>query len=72
GQGVQTIPYGPTPLVANAKTKTIGGVALGFGLEYAVTPNILLRGEYQYVLFQSFNGHRAELNTIRGGAALKF
>ena len=72
GQGVQTIPYGPTALVANAKTKTIGGVALGFGLEYAITPNILLRGEYQYVLFQSFNGHRAELNTIRGGAALKF
>ncbi|NRD68900.1 outer membrane beta-barrel protein, partial [Corallococcus exiguus] len=62
GQGAQTIPYGPTTLVANAKTKTIGGVALGFGLEYAITPNILLRGEYQYVLFQSFNGHRAELN----------
>ena len=72
GQGAQTIPDGPAPLVANAKTKTIGGVALGFGLEYAVTSNILLRGEYQYVLFQSFNGHRAELNTIRGGAALKF
>jgi outer membrane immunogenic protein len=72
GRGVQTIPYGPTTLTANAKTKTIGGVALGFGLEYAITPNILLRGEYQYVLFQDFNGHRAELNTVRGGAAFKF
>lgn len=72
GQGAQTIPYAPTALTANARTKTIGGVALGFGLEYAITPNILLRGEYQYVLFQDFNGHSAELNTIRGGAALKF
>ncbi len=52
--------------------KTIGGIALGFGLEYALTPNILLRGEYQYINFQSFNGHNAELNTIRGGAAVKF
>lgn len=66
GQGVQTIPYAPTTLTANARTKTIGGVALGFGLEYAITPNILVRGEYQYVQFQDFNGHKAELNTVRG------
>jgi outer membrane immunogenic protein len=72
GQGVQTIPYGPTLLTANARTKTIGGAALGFGLEYAITPNILVRGEYQYVRFQDFNGHAAQLNTVRGGAALKF
>jgi opacity protein-like surface antigen len=61
-----------TNIVANNRVKTIGGIALGFGLEYALTPNILLRGEYQYVNFQSFNGHNAELNTIRGGAAVKF
>ncbi|AIQ92759.1 porin [Methylobacterium sp. XJLW] len=72
GQGIQTIPYAPTTLTANARTKTIGGVALGFGLEYAITPNILVRGEYQYVQFQDFNGHKAELNTVRGGAAVKF
>lgn len=72
GSGGQTVPYSPTTLLANAKTKTIGGAALGFGLEYAITPNILVRGEYQYVLFQDFNGHSAELNTVRGGAALKF
>lgn len=72
GQGAQTVPYAPTPLTANARTKTIGGVALGFGLEYAITPNILVRGEYQYVRFQDFNGHNAQLNTVRGGAAVKF
>ncbi len=72
GGGVQTVPAAATNIVANDRVKTIGGIALGFGLEYAITPNILLRGEYQYVNFQSFNGHNAELNTIRGGAAVKF
>ena len=57
---------------AYAKTKTVGGVALGAGLEYAITPSILLRGEYQYVLFDDFDGHKANINTVRGGAALKF
>lgn len=60
------LPYG------NAKTKTVGGVALGGGLEYAITSNILLRAEYQYVLFNDFDGHKANINTVRGGAAVKF
>jgi opacity protein-like surface antigen len=72
GGGVQTVPAAATNVVANDRVKTVGGVALGFGLEYALTQNILLRGEYQYVNFQSFNGHNAELNTVRGGAAVKF
>lgn len=54
------------------KKVTVTGVALGGGLEYAITPNFLLRGEYQYVLFNDFQGHKAELNTVRGGAAIKF
>ena len=72
GKGDQTIPAPAVNLTAANRTKTVGGAALGFGLEYALTSNILLRGEYQYVLFQDFNGHKAELNTVRGGAAVKF
>ena len=66
------MPAAATKVVANDRTKTVGGVALGFGIEYAITPNVLLRGEYQYINFQTFNGHNAELNTVRGGAAVKF
>ncbi|WP_132253502.1 outer membrane protein [Methylobacterium segetis] len=55
-----------------AKTKVVGGFTLGGGLEYALTQNIILRGEYQYVLFNDFDGHKANLNTVRGGAAVKF
>lgn len=63
---------GPYSTYGGTKKVTIGGVALGAGVEFAVTPNILLRGEYQYVLFNDFKGHSAEVNTVRGGAAVKF
>lgn len=61
-----------TSPLSRAKTKVVAGIALGAGLEYALTQNILLRGEYQYVLFNDFDGHKANLNTVRGGAAVKF
>lgn len=72
GGGTRTVPSAATTLTANARTKTVGGFALGGGVEYAITSDILLRGEYQFVRFQNFNGHEAQLNTVRGGAAVKF
>ena len=57
---------------SRTKTKTVAGVAAGAGIEYAITPNVLLRAEYQYVLFDAFEGHKANINTFRGGAAVKF
>lgn len=56
----------------STKSKTVAGISLGAGLEYAVTSNILLRGEYQWVQFNDFEGHKANVNTVRGGAAIKF
>lgn len=71
--GDTTMPtFSYTETDGSSKTKTVAGVALGAGLEYAVTSNILLRGEYQYVLFNDFDGHKVNVNTVRGGAALKF
>ena len=61
-----------TTQLTQHRSKTVAGFALGTGLEYAVTPNIILRGEYQYVLFDAFDGHKANVNTVRGGAAVKF
>lgn len=68
GAGVLADPY----VYSRTKTKVVAGIALGAGLEYAITPGILLRAEYQYVLFNDFDGHKANVNTVRGGAALKF
>lgn len=68
GAGVLAAPY----VYNKTKTKTVAGIAAGAGIEYAITPNILLRAEYQYALFDAFDGHKANVNTIRGGAAVKF
>lgn len=62
----------PAVVLGQSKTKVVGGAALGAGLEFALTSNIILRGEYQYVLFDDFGGHKSNLNTLRGGAAVKF
>ncbi len=59
-------------IIRRSKEKIVGGLAAGAGLEYAITPNLLLRAEYQYVLFSDFDGHKLNLNTVRGGAAVKF
>lgn len=62
-----------SPYVYNrTRTKTVAGVAAGAGIEYAITPNVMLRAEYQYVLFDAFDGHKSNVNTFRGGAAVKF
>jgi opacity protein-like surface antigen len=68
--GVGSVPS--TGRIGSAKTKVVGGVTLGGGVEYAITSNFLLRGEYQYVLFNDVDGHRINLNTVRAGAAYKF
>lgn len=69
--GVQTVPANAVS-ITKTSVKTVAGIALGAGLEYALTQNIVLRGEYQYVLFNDFDGHKVNLNTVRGGAAVKF
>lgn len=64
-------PFSPQ-LYGTSKTKVVAGFTLGAGLEYAITSNILLRGEYQYVLLNDFDGHKINVNSVRGGAAYKF
>ncbi|MFE1598467.1 outer membrane protein [Methylobacterium sp. ID0610] len=67
----QSVPAGPT-VITKSREKIVGGIAAGAGLEFALTSSILLRAEYQYVQFNDFDGHKANINTVRGGAALKF
>lgn len=65
-------PSGFIKIPVKEKSKAMAGVALGAGLEFALTSNIVLRGEYQYILFNDFDGHKINVNTVRGGAAVKF
>jgi outer membrane immunogenic protein len=48
------------------------GMTGGVGLDVALTPNIFVRGEYEFVQFQQVAGTTIELNTARIGAGFKF
>lgn len=48
------------------------GISLGGGLDYALTENFIIRGEYLYTRFNNVNGVTVALNTARVGGALKF
>lgn len=50
----------------------IYGWAAGAGAEVALLPNVFLRGEYEFVQFQTPNDMRTAINTVRGGVGLKF
>jgi opacity protein-like surface antigen len=66
--------YGP-----NVETATsgkdgafIGGVTAGLGLDWAITPGVFLRGEWQYVAFGPVGGIRVKLNTGQIGIGARF
>ena len=47
----------------------IYGWTAGFGMDVALTPNIFLRGEYEYIQFSQM---RLNLNSARAGIGVKF
>lgn len=55
-----------------SKSTVAAGFTAGAGLDIAVGQNIFLRAEYQYAWFDDFNGHKLNVNTIRGGGGVKF
>lgn len=54
------------------KEKYALGLALGGGIDYAITSNVFLRAEYQYVQFADFGDHKIHVNTIRSALGVKF
>jgi opacity protein-like surface antigen len=89
--GVPVTPYvadptAPGPFTSARKTDLIFGYAFGAGVEFALTSNVLLRGEAMTMRFSEFGGGGSKrqaatygvpdgvtsINTIRGGAAIKF
>jgi outer membrane immunogenic protein len=62
----------PGTTVTRTAQKYAAGFAAGFGLDFALTSNIFLRGEYQYILFDDLGSHKANVNTVRAAAAVKF
>lgn len=50
----------------------VGGFVVGLGMDVAITPNVFLRGEWEYVGFAPVSGIRAGVNTGRLGVGLRF
>jgi outer membrane immunogenic protein len=58
---------------STGKTNTIlYGFAVGGGIDVALTPNIFLRGEYEYMQFAPVASITAAISSVRVGAGLKF
>jgi opacity protein-like surface antigen len=70
--GVVTGGLGPTTDTDNQSGKFIYGYSAGLGLDMALTPNIFVRGEYEYVQFFGLGGLKYYLNTARAAVGLKF
>ena len=70
--GAVTGGLGPTTDTDNQSGKFIYGYSAGLGLDMALTPNIFVRGEYEYVQFFGLGGLKYYLNTARVGVGLKF
>ena len=48
------------------------GLAGGAGVDAAVTENLFVRGEWQYLHFPDLNGANVNIHNFRAGAAVKF
>ena len=67
------LPFDLTDTASNGKSNAVvGGVAAGLGIDYAVTPGMYLRGEWEYVLFAPVNGSRSNINTGKVGVGARF
>lgn len=76
---VATFPGGVS-LLSGSDTRA--GWTLGAGLEYALTNNVTVRGEYRYtdygsntatnVLLNASDNHKLQIHTVRAGVSYKF
>jgi opacity protein-like surface antigen len=48
------------------------GFVTGLGVDWAVTPGIFLRAEWEYIAFAAVNGTRAQTNTGLIGGGVRF
>jgi opacity protein-like surface antigen len=66
-------PYSFDQTATEAKADDLAyGIAGGFGVEFAVSQNLFVRGEYEFIKFGLFNDLNTYLQTARIGAGVKF
>lgn len=63
---------GPTTREDAARGVFMYGVTAGLGVNYAITDNVFLRGEWEFVQFAPVNSVTIAINQLRVGVAFKF
>jgi len=73
------IPPAPGSSFDNTSTQSvgktnayIGGFAVALGTDWAITPAMFLRAEWQYIAFAPVNGSRNNINTGALGVGARF
>jgi opacity protein-like surface antigen len=72
-----TVPLGfailtPSSITAGKDNAFIGGVVAGIGADWAITPGMFLRAEWEFIAFASVNGARTNINTANVGVGVRF
>ena len=66
------IAVGPESDAASQSGQFAYGFATGLGLDFAVTANLFVRGEFEYIYFAPIDGIQVSLSNARVGAGVKF
>jgi len=72
GGGGLPYSFGPQTDSEGQDNKFAAGFVAGLGVDVAVTPNVFVRGEWEYVGFASIGGIRTDVSTLRAGIGLRF
>ena len=72
--GIEDFDANGYPLTVGATKKNVYGfgLAVGGGVDWALTENIFLRGEYQLIRFADVEGTTTTINTARAAMGVKF
>ena len=69
-------PFNPVTLPRNPQSETRNwfayGYTVGVGFDFAVTSNIFVRAEWEYVQFSAINDVRVSMNSGHLGVGVKF
>ena len=62
----------PTTATDNKRDAFGYGITAGAGVDFAITSNVFLRGEYQFIRFADVKGATIDVNTVRVAGGVKF
>jgi len=62
----------PSSVSTGKDNAFIGGVVAGLGADWAITPSVFLRAEWEFIAWASVNGSRNNTNTAALGVGLRF